>query len=50
MTNKKPMANEKAPALIESSPRSGPTYRSSMMLSGAGNAPDLSNNAKSVAD
>ena len=50
MTSKKPMANEIAPALIESSPRSGPTVRSSIMLRGAGKAPDLSSKAKSVAD
>jgi len=44
------MTNEIAPALIESSPRSGPTVRSSIMLRGAGKAPDLSSKAKSVAD
>ena len=50
MTNKKPIRSENVPALIESSPRSGPTVLSSIIFKGAGNAPDLSNKAKSVAD
>ena len=50
ITNKKPIANAIIPALIESCPRSGPTVLSSMISNGAGKAPDLSNNAKSVAD
>ena len=37
------------PALMESSPRSGPTVLSSIILSGAGKAPDLRSRAKSVA-
>ena len=36
--------------MIESSPKSGPTVLSSIMLSGAGNAPDRNNKARSVAD
>ena len=36
------------PALIESSPRSGPTVRSSIMFKGAGSAPDLNNKARSL--
>ena len=39
-----------APALIESSPRSGPTVLSSIIVNGAGKDPDLRSNAKSVAD
>ena len=39
-----------APALTESSPRSGPTVLSSIILIGAGKAPDLRRRAKSVAD
>ena len=39
-----------APALIESSPRSGPTVLSSIIFKGAGKAPDLRSRAKSVAD
>ena len=50
ITNKKPIIRAITPALIESWPRSGPTVLSSTMLSGAGNAPDLRSNAKSVAD
>ena len=38
------------PAAIESAPRSGPTVRSSMMLSGAGSAPARSKIASSFAD
>ena len=38
------------PALIESFPKSGPTVLSSIIFNGAGNAPDLNNKAKSVAD
>ena len=39
----------KMPDLIESSPKSGPTVLSSIIFNGAGRAPDLSNNARSVA-
>ena len=50
ITKKNPINNEIIPALIESWPRSGPTVLSSIILSGAGKAPDLNNKAKSVAD
>ena len=50
MTNKKPIDNAIIPALIESWPRSGPTVLSSIISKGAGNAPDLNNKARSVAD
>ena len=50
MTSKKPIINEIAPALMESSPRSGPTVLSSIIFIGAGKAPDLRSKAKSVAD
>ena len=50
MTNKKPINKEIVPALIESSPKSGPTVLSSIIFRGAGNAPDLRSKAKSVAD
>ena len=46
----KPIIKAIIPALIESFPKSGPTVLSSIILSGAGNAPDLSNKARSVAD
>ena len=45
----KPIIRDIAPAFIESSPRSGPTVLSSIILSGAGKAPDLSSKDKSVA-
>ena len=45
----KPIIRDIMPALMESLPRSGPTVRSSIMFRGAGKAPDLNNNAKSVA-
>ena len=38
------------PASIESWPKSGPTVLSSIIFKGAGKAPDLSSNARSVAD
>ena len=38
-----------APALIESSPKSGPTVLSSTIFKGAGSEPDLKRRAKSVA-
>ena len=44
------MINDIKPALIESLPRSGPTVLSSIILSGAGNAPERNRRAKSVAD
>ncbi len=50
MTRRKPMAKAIIPAFIESCPKSGPTVLSSIIFNGAGKAPDLSNNAKSVAD
>ena len=40
----------KQPDFIESSPRSGPTVLSSIIVRGAGKAPDLSSKARSVAD
>ena len=49
-TRIKPIISAMIPALIESCPRSGPTVLSSMIFSGAGKAPDLNNNARSVAD
>ena len=49
ITKTKPIIKENVPALIESSPRSGPTVLSSIIFSGAGQSPDLNNNAKSVA-
>ena len=45
----KPIIKDSTPDLIESSPRSGPTVLSSTTSKGVGNAPDLSNKAKSVA-
>ena len=45
----KPTINDVAPDLIESSPKSGPTVRSSTTIKGVGKAPDLSSKAKSVA-
>ena len=50
MTKRKPIAKDINPALIESSPKSGPTVLSSIMFKGAGRAPDLNSYAKSVAD
>ena len=50
ITKRKPIAKAIIPAFIESWPKSGPTVLSSIMFKGAGNAPDLNNNAKSVAD
>ena len=50
ITSKNPILKAKIPALIESCPKSGPTVRSSIIFNGAGKAPDLNNNAKSVAD
>ena len=44
------MAKDIDPALIESSPRSGPTVLSSIIFRGAGKAPDRRSKAKSVAD
>ena len=49
MTIKNPIIREIAPALIESSPRSGPTVLSSTIFNGAGKAPDLKSKARSVA-
>ena len=49
-TKTKPIIKDKIPALIESWPKSGPTVLSSTIFNGAGKAPDLNNNAKSVAD
>ena len=46
----KPIIKASIPELIESWPKSGPTVLSSIMFNGAGNAPDLNNKAKSVAD
>ena len=48
-TSKNPIIKDNLPAFIESSPRSGPTVLSSIIYNGAGKAPDLSINAKSVA-
>ena len=50
MTSTTPTMQAVVPALIESAPRSGPTVRSSRMMSGAGKAPARSNSARSVAD
>ena len=50
MTKKKPIIKDIKPALIESLPKSGPTDLSSIIFNGAGKAPDLNNNARSVAD
>ena len=50
ITKIKPMTNANIPELIESWPKSGPTVLSSIIFNGAGYAPDLSSNAKSVAD
>ena len=50
ITRTNPIARAIIPALIESWPKSGPTVLSSIMFRGAGNAPDLSNKARSVAD
>ena len=50
ITRKKPIKRANKPALIESWPKSGPTVLSSIMFNGAGNAPDLNNKARSVAD
>ena len=50
ITNKKPIIRAIIPAFIESCPKSGPTVLSSIMFNGAGNAPDLNNKARSVAD
>ena len=50
ITSIKPIISAIIPALIESCPKSGPTVLSSIILKGAGNAPDLNNNARSVAD
>ena len=50
ITKENPNINAIIPALIESSPSPGPTVRSSIIFIGAGNAPDLNNKAKSVAD
>ena len=49
ITSKNPTNNEIEPALIESSPKSGPTVLSSTIESGAGKAPDLKSKARSVA-
>ena len=50
ITKTKPIIKAIIPALIESWPRSGPTVLSSIISRGAGNAPDLNNKARSVAD
>ena len=50
MTNNDPIIKAKIPDLIESSPSPGPTVLSSIISNGAGKAPDLKSNAKSVAD
>src|SRR5262249_26161001 len=44
-----PTYDDVLPLAIESWPRPGPTVRSSMMVSGAGNAPALSRMARSLA-
>ena len=44
-----PTIKDVTPDLIESSPKSGPTVRSSTISRGVGKAPDLRSNAKSVA-
>ena len=49
ITKKNPTISEIKPALIESSPKSGPTVLSSTIFNGVGNAPDLNNKDKSVA-
>ena len=49
MTATKPIIAAYWPASIESAPRSGPTDRSSKIISGAGSAPALSSIAKSFA-
>ena len=48
-TRMRPMMQAILPARIESAPRSGPTVRSSRMVSGAGKAPARSSNARSFA-
>ena len=50
ITKIKPIISAIVPASIESFPRSGPTVLSSIIDNGAGRAPDLNSNAKSVAD
>ena len=50
MTKIKPIIKENIPAFIESCPKSGPTVLSSIIVKGAGKAPDLNNKAKSGAD
>jgi hypothetical protein len=50
ITKTKPIIRAMVPDSIESFPRSGPTVLSSIIDNGAGSAPDLNNNAKSVAD
>ena len=49
ITKINPTIKDVTPDFIESSPKSGPTVLSSTTTSGVGKAPDLSNNAKSVA-
>ena len=49
ITKINPTISEVIPDLIESSPKSGPTVRSSTTSNGVGKAPDLSSKAKSVA-
>ena len=49
ITATKPINAAIFPANIESAPRSGPTERSSKIISGAGNAPALKSTAKSAA-
>jgi hypothetical protein len=49
-TKRNPIIKAITPALIESWPKSGPTVLSSIIFNGAGNAPDLNNKARSVAD
>ena len=49
ITKTKPIINDIAPDLIESSPKSGPTVLSSTTKRGVGKAPDLRSSARSVA-
>ena len=44
-----PTIKDNVPDFIESSPKSGPTVRSSIILIGVGREPDLNSKAKSVA-
>ena len=49
-TKTNPIISAIIPAFIESWPKSGPTVLSSIILRGAGKAPDLKSRARSVAD